>query len=811
MRTNLSDYLDEKVYPALFERLDSAFPKYGFARRGRYWQATADATRDLPGSPRPDRVYCYDNRPWGLVVQGGEFVRLLTLANGGRRPDGPDFAPAVRRLCELAGVPFPEEELTPEEAARLRHREARSAALEAVLVRAQEALRTENGADARRYLESRGFTAEDVAALGFGLYDSARAADALRAGNHDFTVARDAGLLNADLDGRVLVPWADAAGAPLTWVACWPEKPVPEEKTSKLYLPGEGTRRSPLCFDRARRAGLRDLVAVEGVFDAALLQARGDARVVAPGGVAFSAAQIETLLRYRVRSVTICWDPDAAGEAGTPRAVDALSRAGISAYVAPPLPDGLDPDEYVLREGLDAWKAHVAKAVSGAVYRVNAIIGNVSPHSPSVDRDRAVEEALAYEATLHGPRAGLDRDDIVRLLAERTGYSPEVLADLAGDLAEKRRKEEAEKNLDAALRRALDRGDRSALEAARNLSGELAVLQARAVDVPPPFSVDRIREALRRKPEGLSSGLATLERDLKVHFHAGELSALLARPAHGKTAALVRLALNWARSPNGGTVLFYSFEEPEEFLAARMVSVLTAEAGSGWTPGRVRGFERDPHGRETWEADPRLLKKAWETLSAFEDRLHIVFRPGWTVDDMVAHARELSARETVAAVLVDYWQKIPPPGGGSMTGSEDRRDIALAVVGRRMKALAVDLNCPVVAGAQAGRDTAKEAKKIPPKKEYEDKEVQDALRSRRFTMQDAREGGIEQEADMVLGLLNFRADFRAGDETPGEVPDVTRLEVGVLKNRYGPPGKWAGVAFDGRFGLIRDPQWVGEV
>ena len=64
-RTDLGEFLDHHVYPALAQRLDRAFPEYGFRRCGNAWLASQEVTRDLPGAPRPDRVYCYDNRPWG--------------------------------------------------------------------------------------------------------------------------------------------------------------------------------------------------------------------------------------------------------------------------------------------------------------------------------------------------------------------------------------------------------------------------------------------------------------------------------------------------------------------------------------------------------------------------------------------------------------------------------------------------------------------------------------------------------------------------------------------------------------------------
>jgi replicative DNA helicase len=72
-----------------------------------------------------------------------------------------------------------------------------------------------------------------------------------------------------------------------------------------------------------------------------------------------------------------------------------------------------------------------------------------------------------------------------------------------------------------------------------------------------------------------------------------------------------------------------------------------------------------------------------------------------------------------------------------------------------------------------------------------------------------REGGSEQEADLVLGLLNYRADLPK--ETGGlEPPDVSLFEVGVLKSRYGETGAWSSLAFVARGQFIRNPD-PGEV
>jgi hypothetical protein len=49
--TDLGEFLDSEIYPALVERLDSAFPEYGFRRHAGHWEATQEATRRLPDAP----------------------------------------------------------------------------------------------------------------------------------------------------------------------------------------------------------------------------------------------------------------------------------------------------------------------------------------------------------------------------------------------------------------------------------------------------------------------------------------------------------------------------------------------------------------------------------------------------------------------------------------------------------------------------------------------------------------------------------------------------------------------------------------
>ena len=100
----------------------------------------------------------------------------------------------------------------------------------------------------------------------------------------------------------------------------------------------------------------------------------------------------------------------------------------------------------------------------------------------------------SYEKTLRGEGAALVVEDLVRLVSERTGFSPEALVYEGKAHAERLKKEDRERLLDEALQKArLARGrGEDALTVSRHLTDTLASVKVQAVDVPPVFSVDRL-------------------------------------------------------------------------------------------------------------------------------------------------------------------------------------------------------------------------------------------------------------------------------------------------------------------------------
>lgn len=457
--SELDVLLAEKAYPSLFNRLDRALPEFDWQRHGDAWQAQRWPT-DFPcvvQDERPDRLMVYPDRPWWIKVHGHAGVRFLDYVNGGRRPTGADFFDAVRKVCDLAGVPCSVGTETPAQAEASRRREQRQAALEDLAVYCAEVLWSDRGEKARAYLrDDRGLTDDDMQALGLGLYlSAAEVRKFLEGRGHSAEALDSASAVWPKFEGYITIPWADERGRPLTIYGRWQEKAPPPMKDVPAWrrewgqrhaawekrraqddacewqepsvpktnaLPGKNTKASPFCLDRARRHGHRELVLVEGVFDAAFLQVRGETRAVAAVAAQLSGEQLKTLTRCRIERVYVCGDPDGGGDRGTLANVTALTEAGIPAYVVERLPDGLDPDEFIRRDGIDAWRERVAQSAQSFRYRARLILQKHRPEGGWSDatRDAALHEARAFALPLPDDKA----DELQR------HFWPEIRAEL---------------------------------------------------------------------------------------------------------------------------------------------------------------------------------------------------------------------------------------------------------------------------------------------------------------------------------------------------------------------------------------------
>lgn len=247
---------------------------------------------------------------------------------------------------------------------------------------------------------------------------------------------------------------------------------------------------------------------------------------------------------------------------------------------------------------------------------------------------------------------------------------------------------------------------------------------------------------------GLPSGFADLDK-LTSGLHPSDFIILAARPSMGKTALALNIVQNVALRAHkkiGGeprSVAFFSLEMSKEQLVNRM---LCAEAGID--SQRLRVGEM---GDKDWDA----LWGACDLMS--KAKIYIDDTAGITVMDMRSRARRLKAEHGLDLIVVDYLQLMQ--GSGKRNNSGDRQQ-EVSEISRSLKALARELDVPVLALSQLSRSV--EARQV-----------------KRPMLSDLRESGsLEQDADIVAFL--YREDYY-NPETENK-----HTELIIAKHRNGP-------------------------
>jgi replicative DNA helicase len=237
-------------------------------------------------------------------------------------------------------------------------------------------------------------------------------------------------------------------------------------------------------------------------------------------------------------------------------------------------------------------------------------------------------------------------------------------------------------------------------------------------------------------------------------FQPADLVIVAARPSMGKTALTLNIAQHAAIKKQVG-VAFFSLEMSQESLVQRM---LTSEARVDANAVRS-GRMRDEH----W---PSLARAAGTLATA---PIYIDDTPAISVMEMRSKARRLAADKStnLGLIIVDYLQLM------SSAAAENRQQ-EVSMISRGLKALAKEINVPVVALSQLSR--------APEQRSGDEKG--------RPQLSDLRESGaIEQDADLILFI--FRQEVYAEKDEAGRLknPELDgRAELIIGKQRNGPIG-----------------------
>ncbi|UFJ43141.1 DNA primase [Brevibacillus humidisoli] len=166
----------------------------------------------------------------------------------------------------------------------------------------------------------------------------------------------------------------------------------------------------------------KQAILFEGYVDVISAWQAGIQQGIATLGTAFTEQQAR-MIRRNAEQVIICYDGDAAGQEATEKAVDLLQQAGCAVRVAP-LPQGVDPDEYIRRNGAEAFSQNVLlQALPVTAFRLQKLRTRQVIRDES-DQARYVQEALSIITQL--PSA-VERDMYERQLAEEFSLSLDAI------------------------------------------------------------------------------------------------------------------------------------------------------------------------------------------------------------------------------------------------------------------------------------------------------------------------------------------------------------------------------------------------
>lgn len=240
---------------------------------------------------------------------------------------------------------------------------------------------------------------------------------------------------------------------------------------------------------------------------------------------------------------------------------------------------------------------------------------------------------------------------------------------------------------------------------------------------------------------GLSTGFTDFDK-MTSGLQKGDLVIVAGRPSMGKTVLGMNIAEH-AAITSGKSVMVFSLEMPGESIAMRMLSSL----------GRIE--QQRLRSGDLNDQDWTRVSSAVSWLN--EAKLVMDDTPGLTPMEMLARARRVARESELGLIVVDYLQLV---SGG---GRSENRTAEISEISRSLKAMAKELNVPVIALSQLNRSLEQRPNKRP-------------------VMSDLRESGaIEQDADLIVFI--YRDEVYNEDSE-----DKGTAEIIIGKHRNGPIG-----------------------
>ena len=813
-----NDFLNSTLFPALFERLPEALPEFHFREKAkgggyRLLESRTGARPDGHTSSDAGKTFVSERTPFYLSdlnrLRGRSIWAYI------QERDGLDKAGTFARLCELAEVK-PAANLSPAALERMEKAARRAEVFEALNAYYLEALHTSQtaGADkARAYLKGRGYTLPELRQAEQTLKNEYQGGERMELGFCPNLAEVEAYLK----EQKRTVKTKDEAGAELTSEE---ERFTLEEIKAALPPNGAAGRVTITLREFGRIVGFKfravdgaepkylnlegyqkerhlpglkrgeHVVFVEGELDAMSAHSAGLLEVAALGGSAVSDEQIKRALSAGAKYLTLALDNDETGREATRRAVEALLRyrekteASFTVFVCS-YPEGVKDFDELLRlpEGKEKAAEMLQSRKAAANYLAEYFTFTRAPQIAAehtggrVDKDILrpyyKEELTTLWRILPTSEAGYFEYLMGEILEayfltwEEIRFEADTLRDI--EAAKIYRQEAGKKSEEAA---ALFKAGKS--EEAEEMLKEVAEARRRAgagkfAGLQDVRTEEALRESILNAPPTLETSfkLAVDGRQTSLKLPAGGISIFAARPGHGKSRALVNLALDVCNL-HPGEVHYFTYEESAEKVTLKALNAALTMDLSGplcdTNEEALEGYFKG--GGLNMGVDAGKFEAGKEAFFGLinKQRLNVHFSE-MSAESLVEAIRYLHRRRKVSAVFVDYIQLLNLEKVGR--GINNRQEEVKAIC-NLLKDAARETGLPLILAAQFGRTVSREEE---------------------VSMAALREAGdIEQTAAFILGMWNRYQD--------GENP-AAEIVGKVLKNRGGAPNGRALWAYDG--------------
>ncbi len=437
------------------------------------------------------------------------------------------FPEAVKELAARAGVHLPDAADSEEDRQRASRFEMAFKALREAANFYYASLWTDDGAAAQEYLRRRGFTEESIRDFGLGMApDSwdALSQELRRLGfaqeqlvDAGLVIPRESSGYYDRFRGRLMFPILNAMGRVIGFGA----RTMSADAKQAKYINSPQS----LVYDKskalygihhARDAMRRDetVLMVEGYADVISLHQAGFKNVVASSGTALTRDQVQAIKRYCPKLYLI-YDADSAGANAAMKGMDLALAEGMDVYVVR-LPEGQDPDSYILQEGPKAFTAVLKKAMSFVDFK-----GDVFRAQGSFETAEGQAEAVrSLVSSIARIPDHLKRDVFIRNVAAKFGIQEKLLYE---EMSQIQRRQQLQLRRSDGLRRSLPpTGEPGSNQAAPSVGSSPGIAPAKVAEPPPettavpPSAMAPAEEKLLRVALGEPRLLAYIAEQLSV-------------------------------------------------------------------------------------------------------------------------------------------------------------------------------------------------------------------------------------------------------------------------------------------------------